>query len=191
MHLCNHRPGAHASIIGRGCLAVHARERRCVPAGGGGDAANPIEIRTQDDRRVEDEVHTRDGSPLLVDDLSGMPRTFNIFGHYESPRAQEEPFMHKVKNAGCCPLTFATTTPTIASSHAPPLRTSATGSCPESGVVDLARAAVHCGCPLHLRSRKSHPSHAHAGQQCVQRDPQRLTRSEPLLAARQLKRLQK
>lgn len=48
----------------------------------------------------KDDVRSRYGSPLWADDLSGMPRTFNIFGQYEPPRAEEELFMRKLKDAG-------------------------------------------------------------------------------------------
>lgn len=42
----------------------------------------------------------RYGSPLWVDDLSGMPKTFNVFGQYEVSRAEEELFMRKLKESG-------------------------------------------------------------------------------------------
>ncbi|MEZ5460692.1 hypothetical protein [Dokdonella sp.] len=36
----------------------------------------------------KDDARSRYGSPLWADDLlSGMPRTFNVFGQYESSRA--------------------------------------------------------------------------------------------------------
>lgn len=53
-----------------------------------------------------DDVRSRYGSPLWVDDLSGMPRTFNIFGQYEPPRAEEELFMRKLKDAGVTVASF-------------------------------------------------------------------------------------
>jgi acetyl esterase len=48
----------------------------------------------------ENEVHSRYGSPLWADDLSHMPRTFNVFGQYEPSRAEEELFMRKLKDSG-------------------------------------------------------------------------------------------
>lgn len=50
--------------------------------------------------RDKDDVRSRYGSPLWVDDLSGMPRTFNIFGQYETSRAEEELFVRKLKESG-------------------------------------------------------------------------------------------
>jgi acetyl esterase len=50
--------------------------------------------------RDKNDVRSRYGSPLWVDDLSGMPRTFNVFGQYESSRAEEELFMRKLKESG-------------------------------------------------------------------------------------------
>ncbi len=54
----------------------------------------------------KNDARSRYGSPLWVDDLSGMPRSFNIFGQYEPPRAEEELFMRKLKDAGVTVASF-------------------------------------------------------------------------------------
>jgi len=48
---------------------------------------------------VEDS-RSRYGSPLRVDDLAGMPRTYNIFGEEEGTRADQELFMRKLGDSG-------------------------------------------------------------------------------------------
>lgn len=50
--------------------------------------------------RDKADVRSRYGSPLWVEDLAGMPRTFNVFGQYESSRAEEELFMRKLREDG-------------------------------------------------------------------------------------------
>lgn len=47
-----------------------------------------------------EEARSRYGSPLWVDDLAGMPPTFNIYGEYESPRAEQELFVRKLREDG-------------------------------------------------------------------------------------------
>ena len=54
----------------------------------------------------KDDVRSRYGSPLWVENLSGMPRTFNIFGQYETSRAEEELFMLKLKESGVKTASF-------------------------------------------------------------------------------------
>jgi len=48
---------------------------------------------------VED-ARSRYGSPLWVEDLSGMPRTFNIYGEFEPSRAEQELFVRKLREDG-------------------------------------------------------------------------------------------
>ena len=48
---------------------------------------------------VED-ARSRYGSPLWVEDLAEMPRTFNIFGEHESSRAEQELFVRKLREDG-------------------------------------------------------------------------------------------
>jgi acetyl esterase len=47
-----------------------------------------------------EDARSRYGSPLWVDDVGGMPPTFNIFGEYEISRAEEELFMMKLEEQG-------------------------------------------------------------------------------------------
>ena len=47
----------------------------------------------------EDSV-SRYGSPLRVDDLANMPRTYNIYGEEEGVRADQELFMEKLRKSG-------------------------------------------------------------------------------------------
>ncbi|MGB0133880.1 alpha/beta hydrolase [Dokdonella sp.] len=56
--------------------------------------------------RDKDDVRSRYGSPLWAEDLSGMPKTFNIFGQYETSRAEEELFMRKLKDNGVAVNSF-------------------------------------------------------------------------------------
>jgi len=44
------------------------------------------------------DVRSNYGSPLWSDNLSGLPPTYNIFGQYEISRAEEELFIHKLKD---------------------------------------------------------------------------------------------
>lgn len=46
------------------------------------------------------------GSPLWSKNLSGLPTTFNIFGEYETSRAEEELFMRKLKENGIATKSF-------------------------------------------------------------------------------------
>lgn len=53
-----------------------------------------------------EDARSRYGSPLWVDDLSGMPPTFSIFGQYETSRAEEELFIRKLRDHGIETHTF-------------------------------------------------------------------------------------
>ncbi len=48
----------------------------------------------------KNEQRTDYASPLWADNLSGLPRTFNIFGQYEISRVEEELFMRKLAEQG-------------------------------------------------------------------------------------------
>lgn len=64
---------------------------------GGGSSWEPCKdnyFETAEDAR------SRYGSPLWIDDLSDMPATFNIFGQFETSRAEEELFMRKLRENG-------------------------------------------------------------------------------------------
>jgi acetyl esterase len=54
----------------------------------------------------EEDARSRYGSPLWVDDLTGLPPTFNIFGQYETSRAEEELFIRKLRDHGIETHTF-------------------------------------------------------------------------------------
>lgn len=46
------------------------------------------------------DAQSRYGSPLWVEDLARMPRTFNVFGEYEPSRAEQELFVRKLREDG-------------------------------------------------------------------------------------------
>lgn len=48
----------------------------------------------------KEDVRSRYGSPLWVEDLKAMPTTFNVFGQHESSRAEQELFVHKLREDG-------------------------------------------------------------------------------------------
>jgi len=45
-----------------------------------------------------EDARSRYGSPLWVDDLSKMPKTFNVYGEYEPSRAEQELFMRRLRD---------------------------------------------------------------------------------------------
>lgn len=48
----------------------------------------------------KEDARSRYGSPLWVEDLKTMPTTFNVFGQHESSRAEQELFVHKLREDG-------------------------------------------------------------------------------------------
>ena len=46
------------------------------------------------------------GSPLWAQDLKGMPPTFNVFGQYETSRAEQELFIRKLADQGVSTHSF-------------------------------------------------------------------------------------
>lgn len=48
----------------------------------------------------EEDARSRLGSPLWVEDLSRMPRTFSVFGEFEISRAEQELFVRKLREDG-------------------------------------------------------------------------------------------
>lgn len=54
----------------------------------------------------KEDVRSRYGSPLWAENLGKMPKTFNIFGQYETSRAEEELFMLKLNESGVATTSF-------------------------------------------------------------------------------------
>lgn len=48
----------------------------------------------------QEDARSRLGSPLWVEDLSRMPRTFSVFGEFEISRAEQELFIRKLREDG-------------------------------------------------------------------------------------------
>lgn len=73
------------------------------PLDGGGSSWVPCK-----DHYLEavDDVRSRYGSPLWVDDLSGMPEAFNIYGQFEISRSESELFIRKLRDSGVATSTF-------------------------------------------------------------------------------------
>lgn len=53
-----------------------------------------------------DDARSRYGSPLWVEDLAALPPTFNIYGEYESVRAEQELFIRKLQEDGVVAASF-------------------------------------------------------------------------------------
>ena len=64
-----------------------------------GDISSGSACKNHYFEKLEDSI-SRYGSPLRVDDLAGMPRTYSIYGEEENTRADQEEFMRKLGDSG-------------------------------------------------------------------------------------------